>query len=183
MYIFKKIAKKSRKNSFIVYFISWVFHNKTPSRGTRESNGTISLLFILLSLLKFWISNILFSCVYIHRQFNVWAFPVVKMSQRTRFGKASATSNKSPSKSKAKSRIKKPSIKKVSPTKRHNESTSTNLTQPRQKRLSSLTAAALVHYCTSILSPARKVTHAKKTSPKNVRPQSNCSKSYFLFYL
>ncbi|CAF0803935.1 unnamed protein product [Adineta ricciae] len=89
------------------------------------------------------------------------------MSQRTRFGKTSATSNKSPSKSKAKSRMKKTSIKKVSPTKLHNESISTNLIQPRQKRLSSLTAAALVHYCTSILSPKRKVTHTKKTSPKN----------------
>ena len=110
-------------------------------------------------------------------------FPVVNMSQRTRFGKASVASTKSPSKSKAKSRTKKTPMKKVSPTKRHNESTSINLTQPRQKRLSSLTAAALVHYCTSILSPARKATHAKKTSPKNVRLQLNCSKLDFLFHL
>ncbi|UJR08554.1 hypothetical protein I4U23_012815 [Adineta vaga] len=92
------------------------------------------------------------------------------MSQRTRSGKVIAAPTISPSKSKKKSlstRTKKTSIKKSSPTKRHIESTSTSLTQPRQKRLSSLTAAALVHYCTSILSPSRKATSSKKSSPKN----------------
>jgi hypothetical protein len=93
------------------------------------------------------------------------------MSQRTRISKPSAASSISPSKSKKKSiPIRKITRKKTS-IKHHLEQTSSILTQPRQKRLSSLTAATLLQYCTSILSPSRKL----KSIPKTVRIKSNKS--------
>ncbi|CAF0959347.1 unnamed protein product [Adineta steineri] len=93
------------------------------------------------------------------------------MPQRTRSSKIAVASPISPSKSKKKTITisNKTSIKKSSPTKRHLEQNSSILTQPRQKRLSSLTAAALVHYCTSILSPSRKLNHSTKSLPKNTK--------------
>jgi hypothetical protein len=91
------------------------------------------------------------------------------MSPRARAAKPSALSSNFSSKSKKKSSslrkiTRRSSVqKKSSPTKQQPEQTS--LTQPRQKRLSSLTAATLLQYCTSILSPARKLkSNSKKIS-------------------
>ncbi|CAM4799688.1 unnamed protein product [Rotaria magnacalcarata] len=99
------------------------------------------------------------------------------MSRHVRTAKTSATSSVSPSKSKQKSDSigkvrrnvvkKKISAKKSSPTKLYHEPTSSSSTliQPRQKRLSSLTATTLLQYCTSILSPSRKLNRSIKSTP------------------
>ncbi|CAF3007434.1 unnamed protein product [Rotaria socialis] len=99
------------------------------------------------------------------------------MSRHVRAAKTSATSSVSPSKSKQKSDSirkvsrnvvkKNTSVKKSSPTKLYREPTSSSSTliQPRQKRLSSLTATALVQYCNSILSPSRKLNRSIKSTP------------------
>jgi hypothetical protein len=106
------------------------------------------------------------------------------MSHRTRASRTSASSPISPSKSKKKpvsirkmtlrSVQKKTPVKKSSPTKHHVEQTSPSaLIQPRQKRLSSLTAATLLQFCTSILSPSRKL----KSTPKKVKTKSPINRS------
>ncbi|CAF3403956.1 unnamed protein product [Rotaria sp. Silwood1] len=59
---------------------------------------------------------------------------------------------------------KKISLKKSSPTKRYLEQTSSTIIQPKQKRLSSLTATTLLQYCASILSPSRKLNHSIKST-------------------
>jgi hypothetical protein len=96
------------------------------------------------------------------------------MSPRARAAKTSASS---PSKSKKKSVPiqKKIPVKKSSSTKTQLEQTSSIITQPRQKRLSSLTAATLLQYCTSILSPSRKGKSIpkKEVNKSTKRPISN----------
>jgi len=92
------------------------------------------------------------------------------MSHGARAAKPSAPSPKKKSipiiqKITRKSVQKKTPTKKSSPTKHRLEQNSSSiLTQPRQKRLSSLTAATLLQYCTSILSPSRKL----KSTPKKI---------------
>jgi hypothetical protein len=92
------------------------------------------------------------------------------MSPRARAAKTSASSPISPSKSKKKSGpirkiTRRNTVQKKTPVKKHQlEQTSSTIIEPRQKRLSSLTSATLLQYCTSILSPSRKL----KSTPKKI---------------
>ncbi|CAF2658388.1 unnamed protein product [Rotaria sp. Silwood2] len=72
---------------------------------------------------------------------------------------------------------KKTSVKKSSSTKRYLDQSSSTIIQPRQKRLSSLTATALLQYCTSILSPSRKLNRSiKSTSTLSNNSKTNKTK-------
>lgn len=96
------------------------------------------------------------------------------MSRRVRTVRTSITQTVSTLKSKNKSVPirkmtrstiqKKSSVKNSSPTKRYMEQTSSPPIQQREKRLSSLTATALLQYCSSILSPSRKLNRSIKST-------------------
>ena len=91
------------------------------------------------------------------------------MSHRTRATKTTTLSPISPSKSKKKSGP----IRKLTTTiqkKAQLDQTSSTIIQPRQKRLSSLTAATLLQYCSSILSPGRKLKTPKEEKTARVSP-------------
>jgi hypothetical protein len=87
------------------------------------------------------------------------------MSPRARAVKPSASPSNSPSKSKKKSSpLRKVTRRSTVQKKKPSPAKQSSSTQARQKRLSSLTAATLLQYCTSILSPARKL----KSNPKKI---------------
>jgi hypothetical protein len=95
------------------------------------------------------------------------------MSPRARTAKLSVSSSNSPSKSKKKSSPLRKITRRSTVQKKSSPVKQSSSIQPRQKRLSSLTAATLLQYCTSILSPARKL---KLNSKKIINEKSSTSR-------